>query len=191
MRLYISLILIVITNLAIADDKNEGWIFTPAIGVNRLALDNFYDTVYNAPFIGTAQITVDLPEDVEGESSYPSERFYFENRLERTMFDIEASLEMRRNFGERNDFFIGINAWETSAEAQPITVTFPLQGDPNNRALYTRSATLSYTQYYLGLRHYLTNRERKFTLYLNLSIHEIYDVDYEEKNIFEFIIDCA
>jgi len=187
MRLFASIILLLITtNIALSKDKDEGWIFTPSVGVNQLALDTFYDTVYKAPFVGSVEITTDLPEDVEGQNQYPTEPFFFKNDLEPNLVDVEAGLVMRRNFSRSNDFFIGINAWETNSESGPIRITFPLQGEKFNEADYTRTGKLSYTQFFLGLRHYLTKRSNKFNAYVNLSLHELYDVDYEEKNIFEF-----
>ena len=170
-----------------AKAKEDGWIFSPIVGINRLALDVFYDTVYKAPFVGSVEITTDLPEDVEGVSSYPTEPFSFENDLVPRTVDVEGGLEMRRYFGKQNDFFIGIGAWETISENEPIRVRFPLQGDKVNLAEYSRRGKLSFTQYYLGLRHYLTNRESKFNAYLNISIREIFDIDYEETNVFSFI----
>lgn len=170
-----------------ADTKTEGWIFTPVVGVNRLALDSFFDLIYNAPFVGSVRITTDLPEDVEGESAYPTKKFYFENSLQRRPIDVEAGLEMRRRFGTRSDFFVGIAAWETAAEGDGGVVVFPLQGQADNRATYVRRSKLSYTQYFLGLRQYLTSRTAKFNYYFNLSLREIFDIDYEEANVFEFI----
>ncbi|MDH3325650.1 MAG: hypothetical protein OEM38_02895 [Gammaproteobacteria bacterium] len=167
--------------------KENGWVFSPVVGVNHLALDVFYDSVYNAPFVGTVEITTDLPEDVEGTSSYPIEPFAFENDLIPRAINVEGGLEMRRYFGTRNDFFIGIGAWETNSENAPIRVRFPMQGDRINLAEYARRSKLSFTQYYLGIRHYLTRRENKFNAYLNISIREIFDIDYEETNVFSFI----
>ncbi|MDH5258486.1 MAG: hypothetical protein OEX07_10780 [Gammaproteobacteria bacterium] len=170
-----------------AKAKENGWIFSPVVGINHLALDVFYDTVYKSPFVGSVEITTDLPEDVEGESSYPVQPFSFENDLEARAIDVEGGLEMRRYFNTQNDFFIGIGAWETISENAPIMVRFPLQGDKVNLAEYTRRGKLSFTQYYLGVRHYLTQRENKFNAYLNISLREIFDVDYEETNVFNFI----
>ncbi len=188
MRLIATLILLLITNsIAVAVEKNEGWIFTPSIGINKLALKSFYNTVYTAPFKGSVEITTDLAEDVEGQNQYPIESFIFQNDLKKNDFDIEAGLEMRRSFGVSNDFFIGINAWETNSDAEPIKVTFPLQGDRYNRAIYARSGKLRYTQFFVGARHYLTKRKSKLNAYFNVSIHELYDVRYEERNVFDFI----
>lgn len=183
----LSLLLMILAGNVFAKSDGTGWVFSPLVGVNRLALNVFYDTVYNAPFVGTVRITTDLPEDVEGESSYPSKQFHFENNLQPRAFDVEAGLELRRRFGTQDDFFIGIGAWETLAEAGDITVTFPLQGQANNRATFRRKSKLSYTQYYLGIRHYLRKRSKKFNTYMNLSLREIFDVDYEETNVFQFV----
>lgn len=186
-KIILLVLLVSLAGNASAKSDDTGWVFSPVVGVNRLALQVFYDTVYNAPFVGTVRITTDLPEDVEGESSYPSKSFHFENNLEPRVIDVEAGLEIRRKFGTMDDFFIGIGAWETLAEAGEITVTFPLQGQANNRATFKRKSKLSYTQYYLGVRHYLNKRRKKFSSYMNLSLREIFDVDYEETNVFKFI----
>jgi len=167
--------------------KETGWVFSPVVGINKLDLKVFYETMYNAPFVGTVRINTDLPEDVEGASAYPSEQFYFENKLSARSIDMEGGLEARRYFGKQTDFYIGIGAWETSSEAQDIVVTFPLQGQRNNRAKYSRRGKLSYTQYYLGIQHYLSSRKKNFTTYVNLSIRELFDIDYEETNVFDFI----
>ncbi len=186
-RLVGILIIFLVCTPVWAKKKNTGWIFTPSVGVNKLSLDTFYNTVYRAPFKGAVQITTDLAEDVEGQNQYPTEEFFFENNLEQKPIDVEAGLEMRRSFGLANDFFIGISAWETNSTAKTIRVTFPLQGQPDNRADYSRDGKLTYTQYYVGVRHYLTPRTRKFNAYINLSLNEIYDVDYEERNVFSFV----
>ena len=184
---FILFVLIVSEGASAAKAKESGWIFSPMVGVNKLALDVFYNTVYKSPFVGTVEITTDLPEDVEGESSYPIERFSFENDLLPRDIDVEGGLEMRRYFGKKNDFFIGIGAWETISENAPITVRFPLQGDKVNLANYSRRGKLSFTQYYIGVRHYLTQRDKKFSAYLNISLLEIFDIDYEETNVFSFV----
>jgi len=167
--------------------KETGWVFSPIVGINKLDLNVFYDTVYNAPFAGTVRINTDLPEDVEGASAYPSQQFYFENKLSPRSVDMEGGLEARRNFGGQNDFFIGIGAWETSAAAKDVVVTFPLQGERLNRAKYSRRGKLSYTQYYLGVQHYLGNRKKRFNTYFSTSIRALFDIDYEETNVFDFI----
>ena len=180
-------VLLILAENASARSANEGWVFSPVVGINRLGLKVFYDTVYNAPFTGQVRITTDLPEDVEGASAYPTKDFYFENSLTPRAIDVEGGLEIRRKFGTQTDFFIGIATWETSAEASDLIVTFPLQGAPNNRANFQRKGKLSYTQYYLGGQHYFTNRSDKLSPYISLSLREIFDVDYEETDVFSFI----
>lgn len=188
MRLLFGIVLFCLTiHVALSDEKNEGWIFTPSVGVNRLNLATFFNTVYKAPFVGTVQITTDLPENVQGQNQYPVEPFFFKNDLKRSPVDVEAGLEMRRNFGRSNDFFIGINSWETYSASVPILITFPIQGARFNQANYTRQGKLSYTQFYVGIRNYLTPRSKPLSFYFNLGLHELYDVRYQEKDIFEFI----
>lgn len=171
---------------AVAKKDNHGWILSPVVGVNQLGLKVFYDTVYNAPFVGRVRITTDLPEDVQGESSYPTKTFHFENSLLPSRLNTEAGIELRRKFGTQTDFFVGVVAWETLAKADDIVVVFPMQGQPNNLADYSRDSKLSYTQYYMGARHYFAKRSNRFNVYANLSLREIFDVDYEETNVFEF-----
>ena len=189
MKFFLStslIFLFLLSSNVLAKSDKFGWILSPVVGINQLGLKVFYDTVYNAPFVGRVRITTDLPEDVQGESSYPTKRFHFENSLRPTRFNTEAGLELRRQFGTQTDFFVGIVAWETLARADDIEVVFPMQGQPNNLADYSRDSKLSYTQYYLGARHYFAKRSNRFNVYANFSLREIFDVDYEETNVFEF-----
>ncbi len=183
---FMGLILILAENVSAKSDSS-GWVFSPVVGVNRLGLNVFYDTVYNAPFVGGVRITTDLPEDAQTEVTYPTKIFHIENNLQPNRFNGETGLEIRRKFGTQNDFYVGIIAWEATAEASDLTVTFPMQGQQDNRARYSRSSKLSYTQYYLGVRRYFTKRANKFNAYMNVSLREVFDVDYEETNVFNFI----
>lgn len=169
-----------------ASVPSKGWIFSPMAGINQPALEVVYDKVFNSPFVGTSDITTDLPEDVEGRNTYPSERFFFENPMKAPDFGFESGIELRRNFGLKNDFIIGISTWEVSSEAVTVA-TFPLQGRRNNRAQYDRRAKFSYTQFYLGLRRYLFERKKRSNLYANFTVHEMFDIDYEETNVFSFL----
>lgn len=165
--------------------QDEGWIFTPIAGLSKPNIDIILNDIYVAPFAGSSEITTDLPEDVAGNSRYPPEKFHFENELPAQNIGVEAGFEVRRNFGIRNDFFVGISSWEVSSRAVN-DVVLPLQGDRINDAEYERRAKFSYTQYFIGMRRYLFERSKRFNLYLNFSVHELFDVDYKETNVFSF-----
>ncbi len=163
----------------------EGWIFSPITGLSAPKLDILYNQVFLAPFAGQSEIVADLPEDAAGESTYPVEDFLFENNLPRIGVGPEAGLEFRRRFGNRNDFFIGVSAWEIGSTGR-VSVIFPLQGELNNAAVYERRAKFSYTQFFLGWRHYFRDRSRRVNLYTNLGINELFDIDYTETHVFSF-----
>lgn len=177
--------MLTVATLARADLQDEGWIFTPVTGLSKPRLDIVHDALFKAPFTGRSEINTDLPEDVAGESAYPSESFSFRNDLQPVEIGWEAGLEMRRNFGLRNDFFIGISVWEISSDAD-TSVIFPIQGERNVGADYQRRAKFSYTQYYLGMRRYLLDRKHDFNMYVNFSLHEMFDIDYKETDVFTF-----
>lgn len=171
---------------AVASVPTKGWIFSPVAGINQPALEVIYEELFNAPFVGESELTTDVPEDVEGANTYPSERFFFENPMQAPDFGFESGIELSRNFGLKTDFILGISAWEISSKAITL-VTMPLQGQGDNRAQYERRAKFSYTQYYFGLRRYLFERKNKVNIYSNFTLHQMFDIDYEETNVFSFL----
>ncbi len=174
------------SDAAWAQPKTEGWIFSPNFGAARPSLSVLSDHVFKAPFAGESQVVVDLPEDVVGEASYPTEQFVFQNDLQPVRGGPEAGLEFRRMFGGHNDFIMGISALEIARESRSRGA-FPLQGSLGNMADYIRRAQFSYTRYYLGLQHYFYPRPSKFNLYFNLAINEFFDIDYRENHVFSFL----
>ena len=185
LALLLSLLLFLGSGSSRAQPDEQGWVFSPLTGLSAPRLGMLYDEVFYAPFAGQSEIVADLPEDAAGESTYPVEDFLFENNLPRIGVGPEAGLEFRRRFGGRDDFFIGISAWEIGASGR-VSVVFPLQGELNNGAVYERRAKFSYTQYFLGWRHYLGDRSRRFKLYTNLGLNEVFDIDYKETHVFSF-----
>jgi len=167
----------------LADDK---WVFSPVVGLYRPALESIYEDAYQAPFVGESSITTDIPEDIEGEASYPTEKFLFDNALNKNFAGPEAGLEFRRTFGKQDDFYLGISTFEVTSKAID-EVEFPLQGQLKNIAVYERRAKLSLTQYFIGWRHYLYQKTVKNNFYVNLSLHEMFDIDYKENHVFTFI----
>ncbi|MDH5694678.1 MAG: hypothetical protein OEZ47_16400, partial [Gammaproteobacteria bacterium] len=165
---------------------SEGWIFSPSAGISNPALGDIYQYVFNAPFIGKATIQTDAPQDSTGEVTFPSQKFFFENPLPRSGFKPEGGLEFRRVFGGQHDFIVGVSTWETVSKSV-TNVVFPIEGQSLNEAIYERRGTFSYTQYYLGWRFYLGERTRRFNLYLGTSLHELFDIDYKENHVFDFI----
>lgn len=168
-----------------AETSDGAWSFAPVMGVGQPSLRVLYDGVFKAPFKGRAQITTDLPEDVQGEVTYPEQEFVFYNSLPEVTIGPQAGLEFRRRYGERNDFVIGVGSWEISSKAA-ISVVFPLQGAPSNEATYERRGDFSYTEYYLGWKRYLNHRASDRNVYFSLTLHEIFDVDYKDEHVFSF-----
>ena len=166
--------------------EEGAWTFAPVIGVGQPRLGAVYDGMFLSPFSGVAQLTTDLPEDVEGEVTYPTQQFTFYNPLDRPIIGPEAGIEFRRQYGDKSDFIIGVGTWEVTSSADTL-VLFPLQGEPDNQAEYTRRASISYTQYYLGFRRYARQRRNKRNIYIAVSAHEVFDVDYKEEHVFNFI----
>ncbi|MDH5546327.1 MAG: hypothetical protein OEZ43_12100 [Gammaproteobacteria bacterium] len=164
-----------------------GWIFTPTMGRSGPQLKALNDGLFKMPLVGQSEITTDLPEDIEGASSYPPKGFNITNPLDPVPVWWEAGLEIRRNFGKKNDFVIGFGIWEVNSFSPNLDVTFPLQGEPENEALYSRRAKFSYTQYYVGLRRYFLERSSRFNLYIDTAIHDLFDIDYKDVHKIFFV----
>jgi hypothetical protein len=173
------------TTQSFARLQDKGWIFTPTIGMSGPQLTSLNEGLFYAPLVGQAEITTDLPEDVEGASAYPTESFTFHNPLPSVYYWWEAGIEARRNFGRKNDFYVGISTWEVNSSAS-IIVKFPLQGAVGNDADYTRRASFSYTQFFVGLRRYMFERSNRFNLYFNFGVHDLFDIDYKDKHVFNY-----
>lgn len=179
------LVAFVASQSALAKNKQPGWTFAPVSGMANPNLTSLYENVFLAPFSGQSEIVTDLPEDVEGDVSYPVQDFLIENNLPRVGIGPEAGLEFRRRFGGKNDFYIGIGSWEISSLSLVSTI-LPMQGDLGNEVTYERRGKFSYTQYYLGLRHYLFDRSKRFNVFVNSGLHELFDIDYTETHVFAF-----
>ncbi len=169
-----------------AEPRPGSWTFSPVFGISQPALTVLRQGVFQAPFRGRAQITTTLPEDVQGEATYPEVDFVFYNPLPDVELGPEAGLEFRRYINPRHDFVLGMASWEITTKSA-IQVVFPIQGNLDNLADYERRGSFSYTQYYLGWRSYLRPRPKRANLYLDLTLHEIFDVDYKEENVFSFL----
>lgn len=180
------LLMVLSCNTMAANLWDEGWIFSPQAGIAIPKLNVIYNKAFLAPFAGQAELRDDLPEDAEGESAYSIVSFRIENNLPKPGLAPEAGLEFRRNFGTQNDFFIGVSAWEIGSSGTVLT-TLTLQGAADNDAIYERRGKFSYTQYYLGLRHYLRDRKQKHNFFINAGLHEYFDIDYKETHVLEFI----
>ncbi len=180
------LALMLLAGAGTAAPRPGSWTFTPVFGISQPALTVLRQGVFQAPFRGRAQITTALPEDVQGEATYPEMDFVFYNPLPNVVLGPEAGLEFRRYVNARHDFVLGMASWEITSKAA-IRVVFPIQGSPDNLADYERRGSFSYTQYYLGWRSYLRPRPKRANLYLNLTLHEVFDVDYKEEHVFSFV----
>ncbi len=187
LRGLLPLCLLVACSLAVQAAPRPGsWTFSPVFGISQPQLTTLRQGVFLAPFRGRAQITTALPEDVQGEATYPEVDFVFYNPLPDFSMGPEAGLEFRRYVNPRHDFVLGMASWEVSSKSA-IQVVFPIQGAPDNLADYERRGSFSYTQYYLGWRSYLRKRPKLSNLYLGLTLHEIFDVDYKEEHVFSFL----
>ncbi|MDH5300672.1 MAG: hypothetical protein OEW58_04850 [Gammaproteobacteria bacterium] len=180
------LLLALAANAQAADLWEEGWIFSPIAGVAVPKLDVIYNKAFFAPLAGQSELRDELPQDAQGESAYSIVSFRIENNLPKPGIAPEAGLEFRKNFGTRNDFIIGVSAWEIGSAGTVLT-TLTLQGVADNDAIYERRAKFSYTQYFLGLRHYLRDRKQKNNFYVNATLHEFFDLDYKETHVLEFL----
>ena len=186
-RIALIIFLCFVSSSTSARPWKDGWVFSPSAGVANPSLRDIYDFAFNAPISGSAQIEFDAVDDQAGEFALaPLQSFYFENPLEEGGYRPEAGIEFRRLFGGRHDLILGVGAWEVGARSI-LPVVFPIQGNSENDAIYERRGTFSYTQFYLGWRFNLGLRPRRFNLFTNFTLHELFDIDYKENHVFSFV----
>ncbi len=168
------------------------WSFSLLLGVHASATDDLNKGLYRSPFLGDAVILVREGgtgtgadgEDID-QNETADEPFIFENRLPDEQAATLAGFEFAWHPSDRHAFFFGINSWERTA-INEVAGNLPLQQFfINNIVEGKRTGTLSFTEYQLGWR-YSFLRKPRYRVYSSLSIHEVFDIDYQERWVFLF-----
>ena len=89
-----------------------------------------------------------------------------------------GGLEFQLPINDKNSLLIGGASWEASSSATGRG-EFPVQGAFES-VISQRKGDISFTEFYLGWKYNAIHKPRKRNLYLTLSLHEIFDVNYRE-----------
>ncbi len=168
------------------------WSFSFLLGAHVAETEDLNKGLYKSPFIGDAVILIregGSGTGVDGEDVDQNETaeqpFRFDNPLPDEKAATLAGFEFAWHPNDRHAFFFGINSWERTATNE-VTGNLPLQQYfINNIVNGKRTGTLSFTEYQLGWR-YSFLRKPKYRVYSSLSIHEVFDLDYQERWVFLF-----
>ncbi|HFQ92188.1 MAG TPA: hypothetical protein ENK29_04840 [Chromatiales bacterium] len=168
------------------------WSFSLLLGAQSSKTDDLNKGLYQSPFMGEAIILVregGAGAGVDGEdvdqNETAEEPFRFDNPLPDEQAAALAGFEFSWHPNDRHAFFFGINSWERTA-INEVTGNLPLQQFfINNVVEGRRKGTLSFTEYQLGWRYSFVRRP-KFRFFSSLSIHEVFDIDYQERWVFLF-----
>lgn len=120
-----------------------------------------------------------------GSASPAQVEYSIPNPLPEIKYGTEAGIEFSMEVDERNRFVIGLSSWEGVSTAL-VKTTLAFQG----RLLSTnfeRHASISYLQYYIGWRRDFFVKHNKYRLYGSLLLNEIFDIDFRENFVYEFI----
>ena len=153
------------------------WTVSPMLGVHSPALTGLNGAEFDATLTGTGDIVLDS-------SSALTVPLKIINPLEDIRYGTEAGLEFEFNFWPRDAFLFGLSSWEGVTTSQ-VNTEMPFQG-VMSQAAFERSADISYTQYYLGWKHYFLDKPKRYKAYSRLTLHELFDVDFREQLVFGF-----
>jgi len=165
-------------SVAHAKEVAPQWSVSPVLGVHAPALSLLNNEAFKSPLRITAQVMDEFGE-------MKSRRVSFRTPLPEIGAGAEAGLDIQWNISESLGLFVGYGTWEGESSAQTVG-EFPLEGALDN-AVNERSVRLSYNQAYLGIRYAFLQKPRKYRTYARFSLHNIFDFDYREDQVFTFL----
>jgi len=159
------------------------WSFSLLIGGHSPDLSALYGGLYKAPLVGQG-VLGGIDDINNGENAIPPADFSLDNSLPSTSNGGKASFELRWHANRKHTLVFGIGSWEKTSIGY-MSGQLPTRKEMNE-IIFERRAKISYTEYSIGWQYSLLRRS-KFQLYLRSSIHEIFDIDYREDFVFNYI----
>jgi len=182
-RLHIkwSLLLIFVTHVIVGGQAaaEVRWSVSPILGMHMPDLGLINDKVLGSrlPITGELQF-----QDAEGTRQV---RYPVDSALPQIHSGTEAGLEFQMEVSEKDYLVLGLSSWEGGSSAL-VKTTLPFQGKLID-TVYERRANMSYLQYYLGWRRDLFVKHKKYKIYSRLMLNEVFDIDFRESFVFEFV----
>ena len=156
---------------SIEGDRN--WGLSPYLGIFQPSLKLLNKGEFYSPFVGTADLI-----DQFGNNNNVTVPFIYRNPLPELNPGALGGLEFQWRLNDRHVFLLGGANWEASSSATSQGI-FPIQGAFES-VLSQRKADIGFTEFYLGWRYNLMHVPAKHDYYFNLSLHDVFNVNYRE-----------
>ncbi len=149
------------------------------LGLHRPVIKDLNDGQFRSPISGMATI-VNFEDDTQTQ-----ERIYIQNPLPPIGAGANAGLELQWAYSAQYSVIVGVSSWEASSSSS-VQGPFAIQGVRSD-VINVRTTTLSYNEFYVGLRKNAIIIPNKFKLYYRGTLNEIFDIDYRENIEFNYL----
>jgi len=153
------------------------WSVSPLLGIYSPKLGDLNNKEFLAPLPGTGGIVIDEEASVDY-------NFTVQNSLPEIQFASEAGVEFQLGLDNGISLLFGIGSWE-GVSTSVVGTEMPFQGELS-RIIYERSGRISVTQYFIGARKNLFEKDNR-KIYVRMTLNELMDVDYKEDMVFSFL----
>lgn len=151
----------------------------PFLGLHQPVIEDLNQGEFQSPISGVATI-VNFEDDTQTQ-----ERIYIENPLPPLGVGANGGLELQWRYNARYSLVVGGSTWEASSSSS-VQGPFAIQG-VRSEVITRRLATLSYNEFYFGLRANVLIRPEKYKVYYRVTLNELFDIDYRENIEFNYL----
>jgi hypothetical protein len=156
-----------------AVDNERNWGLSPYLGLYNPSLKLLNNGEFRSPYEGTADLV-----DQFGNNNNITVPFRFRTPLPELNPGAMGGLEFQWRLNEKHSLLIGGANWEATSAATGQGF-FPVQGAFES-VISQRKGDISFTEFYFGWRYNVIHKPKKRDFYLNISIHDVFDVNYRE-----------
>ena len=176
MRLILIFFSLICTTAYAKPDK-EHWTTGLYFGMHQPVMLDISNGLQRAPIIGSGKVV----EDPLNNSTPVDYNFLFESSLDSKPTGVKTGFTLSWDANPTHSLIFSIGAWENSLYGTQVS-QLPIQQTLTPTHIARKSIT-SYTEYALGWRFNFV-KFKSLSLFSNLSIHEIFDIDYKDDIVF-------
>ncbi len=147
------------------------------LGVHRPALEDLNDHEFKSSIGGFATLFAGSGNNLQIPLNY-------QNPLPALEMGANGGLEFQWRLNDDYAFLFGGGNWEATSRAVAAGGLY-VQGDPAD-VISERVAKLSYNEFYFGLKRNVVDIDSKYKLYYQLTLNEVFDIDFREDMVFLF-----
>lgn len=156
------------------------WSVSPFVGVHAPDLKDMNEGIFKAPsLVGTAST-------FNASNSNTSNQYAAYNvptTLDAVAMGSHAGVEFTWHLDEKSGFLIGGSTFEATSQNN-YSGDMTIQGGRSSFH-HERLGKISYNDFFLGWR-YNWLRKPKTKSYVRFSLHELFDIDYQDKQVYRF-----